>query len=143
MPPCGGIFYYLCNYSIEEKSPWQSYLNFALITSEQMYNAFVIVVKTMINNMLFLINWARESITFCHIHAYSETLTTTFKWSKRTTQFLSSQKWKYRTKKIWKKRNTISNICHQNIALRLLFCVPNVVYLYDLQMSIVKHFHGN
>ena len=24
--------------------------------------------------------------------------------------------------------------------LRFLFCVPNIVYLYDLQMSIGKHF---
>ena len=29
-------------------------LHFALITSEQIYNAFVIAVKTMINNILFL-----------------------------------------------------------------------------------------
>ena len=31
-------------------------LHFALITSEQIYNAFVIAVKTMINNILFLVN---------------------------------------------------------------------------------------
>ena len=31
-------------------------LHFALIASEQIYNAFVIAVKTMINNILFLVN---------------------------------------------------------------------------------------
>ena len=34
----------------------------------------------------------------------------------------------------------MNTICNINTALRLLFCVPTVVYLYDLQMSIVKHF---
>ena len=42
------------------------------------------------------------------------------------------------TRESWNRRNTIYNIFHQNTALRLLFCV--VVYLYEFQMSIVKHF---
>ena len=49
-------------------------LHFALITSEQIYNAFVIAVETMINN-----NRAREGITFCHINAHLATITITFK----------------------------------------------------------------
>ena len=53
---------------------WQ----FALIASEQIYNAFVITVKTMINYILSLVNWTIEDITFCHIHAYLKTLTITF-----------------------------------------------------------------
>ena len=28
---------------------------------------------------------------------------------------------------------------HQNTALRLLFCVPNVVYFYEHETSIIKH----
>ena len=59
-------------------------LNFALITSEQICNAFVIAVKTMINNILFLVNWAGEDITFCHINAQLATLTIIFKWSNRS-----------------------------------------------------------
>ena len=40
----------------------------------------------------------------------------------------------------WNRRNTIYNICHWNNALRLSFCFSKVVYLYDLQVSIAKHF---
>ena len=35
---------------------------------------------------------------------------------------------------------TLSAVFHYNTALRLLLCVPSMVYLYDLRMSIVKHF---
>ena len=59
-------------------------LHFALITREQIYNVFVIAVKAMNNNILFLVNWAREGITLSHIHAYLTTLTITFKWSNRS-----------------------------------------------------------
>ena len=48
-------------------------LQLVLVTSEQVYNAFVIVVKTMINNIFFLVYCAREGITFCHIHVYLTT----------------------------------------------------------------------
>ena len=44
------------------------------------------------------------------------------------------------SKKTWNRRNAIYNICHKNSPLRLLFCVPNVVYPYDLKMSTVKLF---
>ena len=53
-------------------------LHFALITSEQIYNAFVIAVKTMVNNILFFFNSARV-VTFCHIQAYLIALTIAFK----------------------------------------------------------------
>ena len=43
-------------------------------------------------------------------------------------------------KETWNRRNKICNICHWNTALRLRFCVLNVVYFYDHQMSIVKYF---
>ena len=45
---------------------------------------------------------------------------------------------KHNTKEPWNIRNNICYIYYQNTALRLSFCVPNVVYLYDLQMSIVN-----
>ena len=48
-------------------------LQLVLVTSEQVYNAFVIVVKTMINNIFFLVYCTREGITFCHIHVYLTT----------------------------------------------------------------------
>ena len=54
-------------------------LNFTLNTSEQIYNLFVIAVKTVINNILYLVNRAREGITFCHINTHLATLTITFK----------------------------------------------------------------
>ena len=44
------------------------------------------------------------------------------------------------SKETWNRRNAIYNICHKNSPLRLLFCVPNVVYPYDLKMSTVKLF---
>lgn len=40
----------------------------------------------------------------------------------------------------WSRRNTHSDISHWNTALWLLFYIPNKVYLYDIYMSIVKHF---
>ena len=52
---------------------------FTLIKNEQIHNAFFIAVKTMINNVLFLVNSAKEGITFCHIHAYLTMFTITFK----------------------------------------------------------------
>ena len=67
----GISYYYLCNNSIEDVIVSFAYiLYFAIIVSEQIYNAFVIAVKTMINNILFLVNWAREVITFCHINTH-------------------------------------------------------------------------
>ena len=38
------------------------------------------------------------------------------------------------SKETWNRRNAIYNICHKNSPLRLLFCVPNVVYPYDLKI---------
>ena len=32
-------------------------------------------------------------------------------------------------------RNTFCNICHENTALRLLFCISNVAYLYGAKYS--------
>ena len=39
-----------------------------------------------------------------------------------------------------KRRNTLSNIFYWNTTSQLPFCISNVVYLTDLQMSIFKHF---
>ena len=39
-----------------------------------------------------------------------------------------------------RKKHSFCNIFHLNTALRLLFWVHNVFYLYDLQMSIIRHF---
>ena len=56
----------------------------ALITYEQIDNAFAIAVKTVIDNKLFLVIRAREGITFTkgiifHTHACLATFTITFK----------------------------------------------------------------
>ena len=71
-------------------------LQFALITSEQIYNAFDIAGKT-------IFNWAREGITFCHIHAYLKTLTITFKMiqlipHQLTIELPCSPKWNHGTR---------------------------------------------
>ena len=78
-------------------------LQFALITSEQIYNAFDIAGKTMTDYVLFPFNWAREGITFCHIHAYLKTLTITFKMiqlipHQLTIELPCSPKWNHGTR---------------------------------------------
>ena len=45
-----------------------------------------------------------------------------------------------KTKKTWNRRSTICDIFHISFQLQLLFCVSNVVYLQDDQISIIKHF---
>ena len=44
------------------------------------------------------------------------------------------------TKENLKRRNALRNIFHEKTALQWLFCVLNVVSLYDLQINIVEHF---
>ena len=54
-------------------------LQFALISSQQMYNTFTIAVKIMTSYKLFLVNCAREDVTFCHSHAHLTMLAIIFK----------------------------------------------------------------
>ena len=41
---------------------------------------------------------------------------------------------------VWKLFIVSKETWNNEHTLRLLFCVPTVIYLYDLQMSIDKHF---